>query len=103
MTPAQALALAEVLKAFAEGRPIQYQDSDGTWYAPDTFERVLFDGIPVARWRIEPKKLKYRRYIRAGSSAGHYVDTAIPGGDEVVEARHDFIRWIDADWVEVEL
>lgn len=93
---------AALIKAWADGAQIQNRHSlrDGWldipnpgWYADEEY-------------RIKPPALKYRRYIGAGCFIGSFGVFCFQWNmrDKFnPEKQVGFVRWIDNDWVEVEI
>lgn len=97
----------EILRAIADGKQVQRQDSDGNW-ADEDYSEVLV-GISVCvyaapRYRIkpEPKKAMYRvAEMRSQFDGRTYTYTADIDGDEL-QRSPNFVRWL-TDWIEYEV
>lgn len=100
MTPQKAAALLPIFNAFAHGKTIQLQVSNGSWQdipEPD------FSG---AFYRVKPDPiiLKYRRYIWKNDNGWHMASFSHDSdlATRNVENMPCFVRWIDHDWVTYE-
>ena len=106
MTPEQAKELLPIIKAYSEGKTIQYKNDDtgNKWVDGKDF---AFSYDPE-HYRIKPDTIKYRSYILC--SNGTFIVCGIVANEnkslaqqeETVESIAGFIRWIDKDWVEIE-
>ena len=102
MSPEKVKALLPVFTAFAQGKIIQIQVSNGSWqdiHEPD------FSGTSY-RIKPDPIILKYRRYILTDHK-GFYVSSISQNLNEYadvnkIEKMSYFVRWIDNDWVTYE-
>lgn len=95
---------AHVIKAWADGKPIERR------FLSDKWREVIGHGTPPfddARneWRIKPETVKYRRYLWE-TSKNVVVGVINCSGCVTVQELIDcasFIRWIDDDWQEIEV
>lgn len=105
---------AEVIKAWADGKTIQFRYLHAGVMLDWADFTASFAGCPDFcdtngvnyEWRVKPEPvvLKYRRFI-AKTGISSYVDTVIPdfGAGVRVEEQTNFVRWIDTEWQTVEL
>ena len=106
MTPEQIKELLPILKAYSEGKQIQFrhQETNFEWVNGKEFS---FTYDPKC-YRIRPKTIKYRSYIIVlgedfmirGRIAKE--DKSLAQQEETIESLAGFIKWIDKDWVEIE-
>lgn len=103
---------AEVIKAWADGRPIQYKDIKLPQYMWATYARVPESAWGpwnsdnrYTEWRIKPETVKYRRYLYANSNRSivGVVNQPYQEGRAEEAFEKNFIRWIDTEWQEVEV
>ena len=91
----------DVLKAFAEGKEIQHGEPRSGWTGGEAFS---FNGDPDT-YRVKPQVLRTKRFLwrSAGGSLVVCIVTYEEQKREPREDWHNFIRWIDAEWHEVEV
>jgi hypothetical protein len=107
MTPEHVKALLPILKAYAEGKTIQY-DTNGNGKVPNWVDQLGPRGVhfddTANRYRIKPNTVKYRRYLYRVLGIGTNVGVSqTQENTETVEMSQYFIRWIDTEWQEVEV
>lgn len=90
---------ADVIHAWAEGATIQYWLGDG-W--KDCLRMPSFcDGD---EYRVKPKVLKHRAYLYKSAPDKYRIQHLYESHEpRDVSFQAGFIRWLDEDWVEVEL
>lgn len=103
MTPKQAKELLPIIKAYSEGKEIQFRnkDTDFQWCIGYNF---AFDQ-PSECYRIKPKTIKYKRYLE--KALGNIFVAIYQQNEELLPEKHledsnDFLCWIDKEWQEVE-
>lgn len=91
---------AEVIKAWADGKQIQFRwDDDGTW---KDWKRDTPSFYPTCQYRIRPETIRYRVAL-CESPDGKWTMTQDDGGVGVdIEDDPTFARWL-TDWIEVEV
>lgn len=95
---------ADVIKAWADGKPIERR------FMSDKWREIVGHGTPPFddtrnEWRIKPETVKYRRYIYRGITGPVVMVVHSPYEEGKVESvwRSAFIRWIDTEWQEEEV
>jgi hypothetical protein len=91
---------AEVIKAWADGKPIQSKDIkfDVFWSDWDTDTPPFW--ATNLEWRIKPAIYKYRMVLEQNLNTKTYWVTATD--DPTIESSDFFVRWL-TDWIEIEL
>lgn len=92
---------ANVIKAWADGKPIQvkYKLNDERWYDWAEDDTPCF-GTTDAEWRIKPSIYRYRMVLEQSVNTKTYWVTATD--DPTIESSDFFVKWL-TDWVEIEL
>lgn len=94
---------AEVIKAFADGKPIQIYDiNDGNWRTiPPGSACPPFSG--TATYRIKPATQKYRvALMRYGNHNTQTYSVQNSANEKAWEDSRSFIRWL-TPWIEYEV
>lgn len=90
---------AEIIKAWADGKPIQSKD-----IKLDVWSDWVTDTPPFwatnLEWRIKPSIYRYRMVLVKNRNTNTYWVTTTD--DPTIESRDYFVRWL-TDWVEIEL
>ena len=100
---------ADVIKAWADGKPIQFTNRftkgwvDWTEGRPNMQPQFNQD-----LWRVKPNTIKYRRYVAVEEGSIFSVQSYMQLNNEdkpqaYFEQCEDFVRWIDTEWQEVEV
>jgi hypothetical protein len=105
LTPEQAESMLPYMQAIAEGKTIQVK-----WFNEEFYDYTEYlPGYPDknAEWRIkpEPKTIKYRVALIAGTNANATPHTVVINNQVSaphLEHAYGFKKWI-TDWVEVEV
>lgn len=90
---------AEIIKAWADGKQIQWQDSVGTW-------RNVNEQHPIwctdTAYRVKPETIRYRVALFKDVDEG-WTDSANSQETAVrCTSSRFFVRWL-TDWIEVEV
>ena len=90
---------AELIKAWAEGAEIQYQNCHNDSFWSDCLGEPKWDRNTSYRLKPKPKTIKYKRYV--GMVYGAYFVGVTYGPNIVVPPIPDLVKWIDTEWQEV--
>jgi len=104
---------AEIIRAYADGYPLQYrivdkeEDYASSWF--DVLEEDKFDSpnfnLPDAEWRIKPKETKFRVALMKDKEKGDYFTESFDSQEEFEQSwvysssSTGFVRWL-TDWME---
>lgn len=99
---------AAVIKAWADGMPVQYREPGcSEWVDVRMFDERCFNTPRFYynyEYRIKPATIKYRNFLRETSS-GRLAICVVTEEDQKCEPRESwarFIKWL-GDWQEVEV
>ena len=93
---------ADVIHAWADGAEVQrfyVEDGRASWK-----DQFMPDFNPAHKYRIKPKVLRTKRYlyeIGCGFKAGIIHEGESSGC--IMVPGSGFIKWLDEDWVEIEV
>jgi hypothetical protein len=96
---------AEAIKAWADGKQIQFDDDDRGW-VDVLSNRPFWSEQTAYRVKPEPVKVRYRDYIWKGSNGQYLVDTVNTSesfNTGIMEEQNNFVSWIHTEWQEVEV
>lgn len=97
---------------WANGGEIQwgYKPADGdgecdAWHDYRLGNKVTDFNNPQVIFRIKPKAIRYRVVLMKDSDEGFHYTRTVSCGLEVedTEVEDEFVRWIDTEWIEVEV
>ena len=90
MTPQQAKELLPIITAFAEGKEIQVQYPNGTWYK---LVNPSFDEAShLYRIKPEPQRIRIAK-IRYYMSSDTYLSVVFEQDWKQVETSYNFVNW----------
>lgn len=89
MTPEYTAKILPIITAYAEGKTIQKQRKDGSWFDIDN---PVFSAI-TSRYRIKPEPKRYR-VAEHRSNLGPVLSVTYEGMFKHVEESYSFVRWV---------
>lgn len=105
---------AEIIRAYADGYPLQYRVVDeeenyaSSWFDvledEDRFDSPNFN-LPDAEWRIKPQEIRFRVALMRDKEKGDYFTESFDSQEEFEQswtyssASVEFVRWL-TDWME---
>lgn len=93
----------DCIVAWAEGKTIQtWSDEDRTWHDWALHHAPCF--YRDNEYRVKPKTVRYRTFLRKSVSGVHYVEITMETAnkEDPREQWPQFVRWM-GDWQEVEI
>ena len=90
---------AELIKAWADGAEIQFNQGCGYWA---DCPNPLWNTYDVGMFRIKPKTIRYRQYLVRYDGGNIGVNTVMDWEGYQPQMHYRFLKWL-GDWQEIEV
>ena len=92
---------AEVIKAWADGKQIQFKNELTNGWIDLAILHPSW--LLTSEYRVKPETIRYRAALLTCGTLGHRTASAnTESGVRAFEAANTFVRWL-TDWIEVEV